>query len=326
MVEEHEVVGLLPYRLYRVLAGEHKVGGYAEQLEQVVGDLEVHREIIDYQHLGADYLRERLCGVLPQARPHALLVIPDRLGVNYGLFQSEREGAPVAIDALYFQLAAHHFQQAGDYRHTEACTLDSAVLLLFEALERHAELIHILLADSDTGVAYRHIEQHRAVLAAAVLYRELYFALFGVFHGVGEEVHYHLRHAHIVSEQHRRELLIYIGDEGQALCARPLGYRVHEVVYHQRELIVDGDYLHFPVLYLREVKYRIYQREQVLARRLYVGGIFEYSAVLRLAQYHLVHTEHGVYRRSYLVGHTRQKLALGLVGVVGNLYLLFERR
>ena len=128
-------------------------------------------------------------------------IVTHRLVVGYLLRQTEPESASHTVYALYMELAVHHSQQFGDYRHAKSCALDTPVALFVKPPERFKQCPHILFPDTYARIAYFNIQRDIVILNRFAAHRKSYTSLFRVLHSVGQQVGYHLLYAHIITYQ-----------------------------------------------------------------------------------------------------------------------------
>ena len=204
---------------------------------------------------------------------------------------------------MYGKLAVHHGKKLCDDGDTQPRPLDIAVSLFVKSDKRLVKLINILVAYADTRVDDRHVKINTRVGLILSADKEGHGAFFRILHGISQQIGDYLPYPHIVSHKHGGQRRVYIHAEVKPVSFGSRRNGVYKIVDYGRGLVFDRNYLHLAVLDLRKIEYAVYKREQSPARALNIVGVFSDNAVRALAKYHLVHTQNGIDRRAYLVGH-----------------------
>ena len=140
-----------------------------------------------------------------------------------------------------------------------------------------------------------------------------------VFDCVVQKVREDLFYAHLIAEQFVRQRSVHVNDKLEPLVARLVEGDIAQVVKHRAKLVRRFHEIHLAFLDLGKIQDVVYQREQVVPCILDVACIQQdvldrifTCLVLMIREFlrgssfpqdHLVHAEHGVDRRSYLMRH-----------------------
>ena len=153
-------------------------------------------------------------------------------------------------------------------------------------------------------------------------------AVLGELRGIADEVQQALAHLHLVGVhgaevrgQRQHEAVALPGDEG--------GRRRHDLVDHRLHGEGHGLHGHAAGLDLRQVEHVVDEAEQVAGVGLDLLHVLDEPAMaelLDLLRHHAAVADHGGQRRSQLVAHVGDELALGAVGALGRLAGRFEPR
>ena len=134
----------------------------------------------------------------------------------------------------------------------------------------------------------------------------------GVFYRVREQVRDDLLQTDLIAVQAVRYGGIHLDHKIEPFFCRTRSYHIGKVAEHGRKLVINGDKVGLARFDLREIKYVVYKTEQRVTRFPYILGIFKSLFLAALTEYHLVHSENSVYRRSYLMGHVGKEIAFCL--------------
>ena len=232
MIQEHYVVSLRGNHFDSILTGGCLVRHDAVALHQAPGYFAVHVVIV--HHEDRDIVREKI--FLLFSPVHAFLKtiheVADRICIYDLLREFKRKFRTMAVFALYLQRGSHEVKQAGHDGHAKPGALNVPILLLIQPRKGFKELLHILLSDSYTRIAYRHEHKELVVRHLFPGDHQRHFALFRVLNRVGQQVHDHLADAHVITEQRTGQRTVDLQHKVQSLVSGTLRYGIDQVVDH----------------------------------------------------------------------------------------------
>ena len=328
MIEQHDVKRFLREPLQALRTAFRQDDLHLGILEQALHYKPVHAVIIDNEH---PRLRcnEALLILLALCEPAAMLLgkIPDALAADNPLRQQDGKGRSRAIDAVHLDIAAHEPDQPIGERQSEACTFDIAVLVEVETDKILEQLAHILLPDTDAGIAHHDLHLHSGMAGQPGrgprlqqrrrrLYRERYLTLTGIFHRVVQNIDHNLAYAGRIAIKACRQHRIDLHLKGQPLILGPDLHHVGDITEHGAQIVLHRHNIHAAGLHLGKVENIIDERKQCLARPLNILRVFTDIEIRALAQDHFIHPHDRVDWRTDFMGHACEEITLGLVGLL----------
>ena len=283
MVQQHDVVGAAFHTLDRLLPGGHHIRPDSQKLQEICADLPVHIVVIDYQYPGLRCAYDLLLVPVFVAFLKSEPVIPYGSFVRYFLSQGKAEAGALPVDTVDGKRAVHQRQKALDNGKPEPGALDGMISDLIEPLKGFEQGLPVLRPDSYARIPYGDVQEHGLLFLFFDPHSKGDRSRRRVFHGVCEEIHYHLREPDIVPEKSAGNRFVYIGLKAQALCVRPLQHGIDKVIDKGGGIVFDGDDLHLPVLDLGKVQNAVYQRKQRFPRGINVSCVLQDVLVVLLA-------------------------------------------
>ena len=177
----------------------------------------------------------------------SFFVISDGCIVINFLLYGKGKYRPHPIYAIYLKLAAHHPKEALDDGNTKSCSLDIVISHFIKPLKGFKKFPQVLLADPDSGILYRHRQDHLSGISFHTVDGKRDTAFLRIFYRIGKQVHDHLGKSHIVSDERTRQRLVHINDKRKSLRVRPLYDGMIQIIDKGGCVVSDRHNLHLAV-------------------------------------------------------------------------------
>ena len=214
-------------------------------LEQALDNSQIHHRIVDdensRQRRGEFFL---ILFVLRERVPERLFKIAERLPIYHTLLHFKAERRALPVNTFNVELRVHQSEQLLRDVHSESGAFDRPIALFFNALECAEQFRNVFFFDADARILDRKPQQNFVVGCLLEVDGQRNGTFFRVFDGVGQDVCDDLFETNLVAVQHRRQLVIGIGNELQALLIRTRVDHVDEIIQQRAQLIIDVEYLH----------------------------------------------------------------------------------
>ena len=210
------------------------------------------------------------------------------------------------------------------YAHAKTRTLNRSVLLLIDPRERREQFVHVLFLHSDPRIIYLKRKNYVLVVLFAVSDVKSHMAFVCVLGGIRQKIERHLFDPYLITIENMRNIPVDTQIEPEPLLFGTGSCHVDKIVYDGGQVILRWYYLHPSFFDLGKIKYVIDQRQERPARSLDIPCIRANVLLPAFPDYHLIHSENGIYRSPDLMGHIGQERRFGAVGLIGHPLLFLE--
>ncbi len=241
------------------------------------------------------------------------LKIPNRRMIHNLLLQLKIKFRPLSIYTFYLQPAAHKRKELYCNVHAKPGAFYIVVPVLFNPLKLRRKLGQILLPDPYARILHLKCK-HRRILRSAASYPQPHISLMCVLNRIGKDICQHLTDTHVIPIQAGRNIMVHLHLQPDVFVLYPLGCHICQIMDQTADIVFHRHNLHFPGINLGKIQDIIDQRQQRLTCRIDIHSILFDMRFPGLAQNHFVHAKHRIDGGADLMGHTRQKFSLCLIG------------
>ena len=249
------------------------------------------------------------------------LIFTDRFVIFYLLPQVKGEHGSLTVDALYTQFTVHKGKELGCDRHTQACSLYCSVADDIESFEGFEKLVHIAFLDAYSGIGNLKIQKRLSVFYFFTLHGKRHASFMRVLDRIGKKIENDLVYTCIITVVFGRKIRIDAYLELELLFLSSFLNRIDKICDERAETVAHRNDLHLAVFYLGEIKYAVYKLKKVLSGIPDIAGVFPDTV---FPEYHLVHSEYRIDRRSDLMGHVGKEITLGFIRFIRGSFLESE--